>query len=275
MKDRTFAAASIVAAALASLCCIGPLVAVGLGLGAFGAATFFESLRPWLLGATAALLAGAFYLTYRTQPEETCEGEACAVGPDQKSKKILLWVVTAAVAAFAAFPYYSSVFWVEGATVSASTAAGGERTAAVFDVEGMTCAGCAATLENAMTSTAGVGSVTVSLEGKSARVMYDSSLVTTGRLLTVMEENGFSGTLRAGGDATLKSVSYNVEGMTCESCALGIQATLARREGIKEIEVIYDDKTAQVTFDSEAITGEELSAAFEELGYKVSPKSGS
>ena len=95
------------------------------------------------------------------------------------------------------------------------------------------------------------------------------------KLLTVMDENGFSGTPRADRAAKLESIVYDVEGMTCNSCAVGIQATVSRREGVKQIEVLYDDKTARVAFDPTEITGEQLAAAFEELGYKVSPKSGS
>ena len=57
MKDKSLTLASILAAGVASLCCIGPLVAVGLGVGSFGAAAWFEELRPYLLGFTALLLA--------------------------------------------------------------------------------------------------------------------------------------------------------------------------------------------------------------------------
>ena len=45
-KNKTLTTAPVLTAVLASLCCIGPLVAVGLGLGAFGASAFFDSLRP-------------------------------------------------------------------------------------------------------------------------------------------------------------------------------------------------------------------------------------
>ena len=276
MKDKTFATGAIVSAALASLCCIGPLVAVGLGIGAFGAATLFESLRPYLLVATAALLGTAFYGTYRKQPQEKCEGEACAVGPREKSRKILLWVVTGAVAAFAAFPYYSGFFWGSATTASSTAlAATGESATAEFHVEGMTCAGCAATLESALKKTPGVATVAVSLEGKSARVDYDPSQLSAERLLAVMKESSFTGTLGSGEAAKLKQITYNVVGMTCSSCALGIQATLSRREGVKKIQVLYDEKTAHVVFDPAIVTAEQLSKAFEELGYKVTPKVGS
>jgi len=216
MKEKTLATASVLAAVMASLCCIGPLVAVGLGLGAFGAATVFELWRPYLLAATAVLLTGAFYLLYRRQPQEQCDGEACSVA-DQKSKKILLWVVAVTVVGLAAFPHYSDIIWGGVVTASAST---------------------------------------------------DSGPV-------VMGENGFAGKQDADRTAKLENVVYAVEGMTCPSCAFGIQMTLSRRDGIEQIEVLYDDETAHVVYDPTQITGEQLSAAFAELGYKVSAKSGS
>jgi copper ion binding protein len=268
VRDKTLATASIVSAVLASLCCIGPLVAVGLGIGVFGAATLFESLRPYLLVFTAALLGTAFYWTYRKQPQEKCEGEACAVGPQEKFRKILLWVVTAAVVALAAFPYYSGFFWSQAST---ALAAAGGSAMAEFRVEGMTCAGCAATLENALMKTPGVATVAVSLEGKSAHVRYNPSQVSTDQLLTVTRGSGFTGTLHNGEAAKLEQITYNVEGMTCSSCALGIQATLSRREGVKKIQVLYDEKIAHIVFDPAIITIEQLSKAFEELGYKVKP----
>ena len=44
--------ASVVVAAAASVCCIGPVVAAVLGAGVLGAAsTRFEPYRPWFLGA--------------------------------------------------------------------------------------------------------------------------------------------------------------------------------------------------------------------------------
>ena len=57
MKEKSLTAASIIAAIAASLCCIGPVIAVGLGLGAFGLAAAFESTRPYLLGLTFVILA--------------------------------------------------------------------------------------------------------------------------------------------------------------------------------------------------------------------------
>ncbi len=92
MENKSLTVVSVITAGLASLCCIGPLVAVGLGLGAFGAAAFFESVRPYLLVVTVGLLGAAFYLTYRKKPEEKCEEGVCAVAP--KRQGLALWIAT-------------------------------------------------------------------------------------------------------------------------------------------------------------------------------------
>lgn len=198
MENKTLAIASVVSAVLASLCCIGPLTAVGLGLGAFGASAVFESLRPYLLVATAALLGAAFYLTYRKRTEETCEDGSCVVIPATKLQKRLLWLVTAIVVPLAAFPYYSGVLLGGvGSASAAGRSASVQLTEVVFDVEGMTCAGCAVSLETALNNTSGVDSATVNLEQKSALIRFDPSQVTIERLRTVMDETGFPGTPRA------------------------------------------------------------------------------
>ena len=277
MENKSFTAWSVITAGLASLCCIGPLVAVGLGLGAFGGAAFFESVRPYLLVVTAGLLGAGFYLTYRKKPGETCEEGVCMVVP-KRSQKLALWIVTVVAIPLAAFPYYSGVFWSEAGagsgspgTAWAAEPASAHETAVLFDVEGMTCAGCAATLEAALKTEPGVREVRVSLENKTARVHYDRREVSPGRLLGVMREAGFEGTVRQS-QAGATEVVFNVEGMTCASCAAGIQATLARRAGVEGIEVSYDKKTARVAYDPSEITERQLVSAFQELGYIATRK---
>ena len=64
-------AGSVIGGILASVCCIGPLVLALLGISGAAFAQRFEPLRPYLLIATYALLAGAFYSTYRPAPSRT------------------------------------------------------------------------------------------------------------------------------------------------------------------------------------------------------------
>ena len=195
MENKSLTIVSVVAAGLASLCCIGPLVVVGVGLGAFGAAAFFDSLRPYLLVVTVAFLGAAFYLRYRKTPAEDCADGSCLVVPPQRSQKVLLWLATAIVLPLAAFPYYSGVFWGDAASASATAFAGkpadGDWTVAVFDIEGMTCAGCAASIQTTLDQVAGVSTAEVSFDAKTARVTYHASHVSVEQLVTAISKLGY------------------------------------------------------------------------------------
>lgn len=109
------AAGAIGAAFLASLCCVGPLLFVTLGVGA-GLASTFEPLRPALTGLTLVLLAAGFYIVYgrRGAQRQTPESAAgctpdgtCTVPRDRTRDKVLLWIATALAVVFLTFPQWS------------------------------------------------------------------------------------------------------------------------------------------------------------------------
>lgn len=196
MKNKALTNASVITAGLASLCCIGPLVAVGLGLGAFGASALFEELRPYLLGVTAALLGTAFYFAYRKPSAEACADGSCAVAPGKKSRKVTLWLVTALVVPLAAFPYYSTLFWTSAASggttapMAASSPPGSAQV--VFEVDGMTCPGCAAEIQETMRRHPGVTTALVDFEAKTAQLVYNPAVVSVAQLSGVIADLGFT-----------------------------------------------------------------------------------
>src|SRR6266481_8711342 len=94
-KEKLTAVGSVIAAVAASICCIGPLVAVMLGVGSLAAASGLQKWRPLFLGVTFVLLGVAWYLTYRKPRIEGCaEGTACATKPSAKAGKVVLWIAT-------------------------------------------------------------------------------------------------------------------------------------------------------------------------------------
>jgi mercuric ion transport protein len=107
MNGKFLALGSTLAAFIASLCCLGPLLLGGIGLGAVLVATF-APLRPYFLTVSALLLALGFYFVYRKpKPAEACAGEVCVMeSPARRWAQPLLWLATLAVAALALFPYY-------------------------------------------------------------------------------------------------------------------------------------------------------------------------
>lgn len=109
------AAGAIGAALLASLCCVGPLLFVTLGVGA-GLASTFEPLRPAFTGLTLVLLAMGFYIVYgrRGAPRPTTETAAdcapngtCTVPRNRRRDKARLWLATGVAVVFLTFPQWS------------------------------------------------------------------------------------------------------------------------------------------------------------------------
>lgn len=85
---------SVIAALLASACCIGPVVFGLLGLTGVGFIAKFEAYRPFLILVTVGLLGVGFYFTYRKKAE--CEADSVCANPRaDRINKIVLWSVTA------------------------------------------------------------------------------------------------------------------------------------------------------------------------------------
>lgn len=105
-------AAAVAAAVGASLCCIGPLVLLGLGIGGTWIANLaaLEPYRPIFVGITLLFLFLAFRKLYMA-PRQCAPGDACAVPATQTNQRRIFWVVTIVLGAVLTFPYYGLVFF--------------------------------------------------------------------------------------------------------------------------------------------------------------------
>ena len=104
---------AVAAALVASLCCIGPVLFVTLGIGA-GMATRFEPLRPVFTVMTVALIAAGFYAVYGRRPtvgsDSSCTVDGSCVVPRNKTRdKVLLWMATVVALVLLTFPQWSIV----------------------------------------------------------------------------------------------------------------------------------------------------------------------
>ena len=111
-KSGTLAVAGI-SGVLASVCCIGPLVLVSIGLGgaAAGVVAAFEPLRPVFIVIAFAALAFAGWKIYRHPVAACAPGIACAVPQTDRIYKTVFWIVAAIVIALITFPYYAALFY--------------------------------------------------------------------------------------------------------------------------------------------------------------------
>lgn len=94
------------AAVLASICCLGPLVLVAIGFsGAWiGNLTVLEPYRPFFIGAALVALFFAYRRIFR--PAQACKaGEVCAVPQVKTAQKIIFVIIAALTGIALAFPY--------------------------------------------------------------------------------------------------------------------------------------------------------------------------
>ena len=90
--------ASVIAAAGASACCLGPFVLSAIGAGALGAAAVkLEPLRPLFLVITAGLLGAGFVVVYRAEASQQCAADGSCAPSSKRTAKIVLWLATIAV----------------------------------------------------------------------------------------------------------------------------------------------------------------------------------
>lgn len=95
----------------ASLCCVGPLVLVMLGLSGAWMANLaaLETYRPFFLGLAVVLLFLAYRKIYR-RPVCT-PGSVCALPPQARLYKILFWIAAALILFAIVFPYFAPLFY--------------------------------------------------------------------------------------------------------------------------------------------------------------------
>lgn len=196
---------SVLAAIIASACCWLPLLLIVIGASAAGVSAFFDQVRPWFLGASVVLLAGGFYLNYFRR--ETCEEDTACAAPNQKlqrTSRIMLWVATAGVLAFAFFPNYVGAL-LGGASAEAESDAIERVTLAV---DGMSCGGCAVTVEQALLKVPGVVSAVVSYEESRAVVTLDSvAPASTDNLIAAVGWAGYTASLPTHSDSKTGATS--------------------------------------------------------------------
>lgn len=202
--NKVGSAGAIFAAVASSLCCILPVVAVMFGLGAFGVASVFETLRPYFLVLAVAALGFSFYQAY-FRKGACAEDEACATKPVGRLNRLMIWVALAIVLAIGAFPYYSGYVlaavdrYNEPAVSYASTdsrdaviiADASKHKTVVIGVSGMTCEDCADHLNIALKRIKGVISAEASYPKKNVTVVYDPQLVTLERIRQGVTDAGY------------------------------------------------------------------------------------
>jgi mercuric ion transport protein len=111
VRDMGALVAGTLTAFGASVCCVGPLVLLTLGIGGAWVAnlTALEPLRPWFIAATLLFLGLAFLRLY-ARPQVCEPGTVCAEPLALKRQRLIFWVVALALVALLSVPWMAPLF---------------------------------------------------------------------------------------------------------------------------------------------------------------------
>ena len=104
--------AGVLAAVGASVCCVGPLVLLALGIGGtwVGNLTAMEPYRPFFIGLTLLFLGLAFRRLYLV-PQVCTPGTACADPRTSRRQRLAFWIVAILLLALLAVPWLAPLFY--------------------------------------------------------------------------------------------------------------------------------------------------------------------
>jgi len=190
--NKNLIGTSIIAAIVASLCCITPVLALIAGTSGI-ASTFswIEPFRPYLIALTVVILALAWYLKLkpRTKEEIECDCEEENKATFWQSKNFL-GIVTVFAIIMLAFPYYSKAFYpdtknemivVDSANIQSAT----------INIEGMTCISCEEHVNYEVNKLDGILTISSSYEKGNAEVEFDSTVTTLNEIEKAINSTGY------------------------------------------------------------------------------------
>ena len=104
--------AGIVAGIGASVCCVGPLLLLALGIGGawIGNLTALEPYRPIFIGLTFVFLGLAYRRLYLL-PQACTPGTSCADPETNSRQRLIFWLVAASLLALLAAPWFAPLFY--------------------------------------------------------------------------------------------------------------------------------------------------------------------
>ena len=67
----------------------------------------------------------------------------------------------------------------------------------------------------------------------------------------------------------METKTFNVEGMSCAHCVKAVTDAVKALDGVKNVQVTLENKTAVVEFDAAAVTEVRIKEEIEDQGYEV------
>lgn len=139
----------------------------------------------------------------------------------------------------------------------------GQLSTVDLPIEGMTCAGCARTVESALSHAQGVAKVSVNFPTETAHIEYFPEVVNEASLEQVISETGYSVRRRQ------VALTLKISGMTCGGCVSSVEKALSSVHGVGGAKVNLMTEEARVGYDPDRVSPRELMASVKAAGFEA------
>lgn len=182
----------ILSAITASICCIGPLILIALGLGSLGLGAVLGKYHWVFLTVGVFLILFSWKRYFREK--ERCNIKKCRM-ENKKLTLTTLIMATIVVLSFVGLNFYTYT----GASVNVNQIAhiAGSGTI-IIPVEGMTCFTCEVTISSALKKIDGVATVKASAKKGDVKVIYDPKKTNISKLIEIINKTGYKASLPGG-----------------------------------------------------------------------------
>lgn len=207
LTEKSSLIASVLAAIGASVCCVGPLVLLALGIGGswVGSLTAMEPYRPFFIGMTLLFLGLAFRKLYLV-PQVCTPGTPCADPRTRQRQRLTFWIVTVLLLGLLAVPWFAPLFYRKEtpmrklliallAAIPLTVLAATPKTVTLA-VQNMTCELCPITVKKSLEKVPGVSAVKVDFDRKTAIVTYDADKAQPEALTKATTNAGYPSTVQ-------------------------------------------------------------------------------
>lgn len=137
-----------------------------------------------------------------------------------------------------------------------------------MQINGMSCASCSQSLEKALQEKTGVNRAMVNFAVSKAYLYFDPDQLSVDDLLQTVREAGFEGKPEEEAGSFVEVV-FNIDGMSCASCARGLEATMQKGPGVEEATVNFAAEKLTVKYNKTETNRSSLIGLVESAGYKV------
>lgn len=133
----------------------------------------------------------------------------------------------------------------------------------VFSIEGMTCASCAQTIEKATSKLPGVKAANVNLATEKMTIQFNELSLTESDIQKAVTDAGYTAKPN-----TLQK-TFNIEGMTCSSCAQTIEKATQKLAGVNNSAVNLATEKMTVQYDPTVLNVSDITKAVTDAGYEA------